>query len=177
MNPPPSRPQPQRGGMPSRYGGGGGTTEHGGGLQSFFADAPVGEGAAAAARTFFPVPGGGEKQQQQQPSASTTAAERAMMRQHHYGAGGAEISLGHGHGHSHAQHHFHQLGLEAKPDGGGPSGLLTRHTHTGSPTGFFSSPVVDNGNVLHPLVSTIYVCLAFHRFLRLPLPPRNVLTT
>ncbi|KAG8082470.1 hypothetical protein GUJ93_ZPchr0014g46758 [Zizania palustris] len=147
-NPPPSRPQPQRGGMQSRYGGGGGTTEQGGGLQSFFTDTPLAEGAAAAARTFFPVPGGVE--QQQPPSASTTAAERAMMRQRHYG-GGAEISLGHGHGHghghSHAPHHFHQFGLEAKPDddAGGPSGLLTRHPPTCSPPGFFSSPVVDNG--------------------------------
>ncbi|KAL5213730.1 hypothetical protein ABZP36_002882 [Zizania latifolia] len=147
MNPPPSRPQPQRGGMLSRYGGGG-ASEHGGGsLQSFFADAaPVVDGAAAAAtaRTFFPMPGGGE-QLQQPPSGSAIAAERAMMRQQHYGGGVAEISLGHGHchGHSHGQHHFHQFGVEAKPDGGGPSGLLTRHSS--SPPGFFSSPVVDNG--------------------------------
>lgn len=85
-------------------------------------------------RAFFPAPEAGPGAE---PSSSSS------VEQQRYGRAAAEISLAHG-----MQHHrYHQFGVEGnrhQQDGGASSGSLPRHS--GSPPGFFSSPVVvDNG--------------------------------
>jgi hypothetical protein len=123
MDPPP--PPPCGGRSSSRYGSGS-SGQH----QFPFVVDPTEAAGAAAVRAFFPAHHG-----EPPPSSS---GDRAPGQQR-YG----EISLGHGQGmHHHHHRYYHQFGVEGKQlVDGGPAAPR----HSSSPPGFFSSPVVDNG--------------------------------